>query len=182
MKRTIYLNPTTAALLDVENEANLSARVALLAQAMADACDALQIPRDEADAMRPALLRYRAILAEAMPALDENEWALLCDILNGSDRSAWSTGLDPARSLAMSVIDSGADGSGDKWGVDLADLVARLAALPYAAQCAVIDVVDRFWQHAGNSLAPIGQQLAAAGARMSASTRSGQASGQTSGE
>lgn len=166
MKRTIYLNHNTAALLDVDNEPNLSARVATLAQAMADACNAFAIPLDDAHALRAALLRHRAILAESVPDLTENEWALLCDILNGSDRSAWNTETDPARLLALSVANSAPDGSGEKWGVNLPTLAARLDALDYPAQCAIIDVIDRFWHQSGNTIAPIGQQLRAAGARV----------------
>ena len=45
MKSTIYLNATTAALLDVANAPNLSARVAQIAAAYVQACDAGQIPR-----------------------------------------------------------------------------------------------------------------------------------------
>ncbi len=165
MKRTIYLNPTTAALLDVANEPNLSARVAAVAAAFADACDAGRLPPDEPDALPSAMVRYRAILDAALPALTENEWALLCDILNGSALTAGHADTDPARTLAHTVIDSGEDGAGDKWGVDLDALAARLDALDYPAQCAIIETVARFWHQAGTSLAPIGQQLAAAGAR-----------------
>lgn len=166
MKRTIYLNPTTAALLDVANETNLSARVAMLADAVAMACDAAQIQRDESDVLPSMLLRYQAILADATPALAENEWALLCDILNGSVLDADDADIDPARALALSVMDSGEDGAGDKWGVDLTALAARLDALPYAAQCAVVETVARFWRQAGGSIAPIGRQLRAAGAKL----------------
>lgn len=163
MKRTIYLNPTTAALLDVANEPNLSARVAMLAASQAGACDAAQIPRDEADALPSMLQRYRAILDDATPTLTENEWALLCDVLKGSALITYHA--DPARRLALSVIDSGT-ATGDKWGVDLASLSVRLDRLPYAAQCAVAETVARFWRQAGSSLAPIGQHLRAAGAKV----------------
>lgn len=166
MKRTIYLNATTRALLGADTDANLSGRIAQMAASWVQACDAGGIERDDADALPSALVRYRAILAAAMPALSVGEWALLCDALNGSVRSADHADTDPARGLAQSVADSGADGLAEKWGVDLAALAARLAALPYAGQCAVIETVSRFWSHAGSQLAPIADQLAAAGAKV----------------
>lgn len=166
MKRTIYFNPTTTAILDFANEPNLSARVAQVAESWAMACDAGRIPRDEPDALSSALVRYRAIVDAAMPTLAENEWACLCDILNASHRAASHPDTDPARSMGLNVADSGPDGMAGKWGVDLAALAARLDGMDYPAQCAVIETVDRFWRQAGQSMAPIGQQLIAAGAKV----------------
>lgn len=167
MKRTIYLNTFTAALLDVANEPNLSARVAQVAAAYAKACDAGQIPRDEPDALASALVRYRAILDEAVPALTVGEWSLLCDALNGSQLTAGHANSDLVRHLAHSVADSAADGLGDKWGVDVAALTARIERMPYAARCAIIETVARFWRQSGSKLGPIEQQIRAAGARVS---------------
>jgi hypothetical protein len=46
--------------------------------------------------------------------------------------------------LAMGVRDSiEMDGLADKWGVDGADLLARLEALDYAGCLAVLDAVER---------------------------------------
>jgi hypothetical protein len=164
MRRTIYINPTTAAILGTGSEQNLSARIAGIAESWVMACDAGRIPRDEPEALPSALVRYRAIVDAAMPVLAENEWACLCDILNATHRSADHPDTDPARSIGLNVADSGPDGMAEKWGVDLADLAARLDAMDYAAQCAVIETVDRFWRQAGQSMATIGQQLRAAGA------------------
>ena len=166
MRRSIYINPTTAAILGTDSEQNLSARIAGIAESWAMACDAGQIPRDEPDALPSALVRYRAIVDAAMPVLAENEWACLCDILNASHRLTNHPDTDPARSMGLSVADSGPDGMAEKWGVDLDLLAARLDAMPYPAQCAVIETVDRFWRQAGQSMAPIGQQLHAAGAKV----------------
>lgn len=150
MKRTIYINPTTAAQLDAENAPNLSARVAEMAASM---------------------VRYRAILDEAMPTLAENEWALLCDVLNGSTLTATHGGNDPARTIAQTVEASGED-MASKWGMaDLPAFAARLRALPYPAQCAIIETVARFWRQTGNSLDPIGQKLRAAGAKVASGER-----------
>lgn len=166
MKRTIYLNPTTADLLDVANEPNLSARVANLASAMAYACDAAQIPRDEPDALASAMVRYRAIIAAAVPEMTAGEWELLCDALNGSILTAENAEIDPALWLPQSVIDSEPDGLGEKWGVDVPELAARIERMPYVARCAIAETVDRFWRQAGGSIGPIEQQLHAAGARV----------------
>ena len=166
MRRSIYINPTTAAILGTDSEQNLSARIAGIAESWAMACDAGQIPRDEPDALPSAMVRYRAIIDAAMPVLTENEWACLCDILNASHRAANNQDTDPARSMGLNVADSGPDGMAEKWGVDLATLAARLDGMDYAAQCAVIETVDRFWRQAGQSMAPIGQQLRAAGAKV----------------
>lgn len=167
MKRTIYLNTATAALLDVDNETNLSARVAQIAASWAMACDAGQIPRDEPDALASALVRYRAIIDGAAPALTVGEWSLLCDALNGSVLTAGHADTDPARHLAHSVADSAPDGLGEKWGVDLPALAARIEHLPYAARCAIVETIARFWRQAGSSMSPIGEQIRSAGARVS---------------
>lgn len=166
MRRSIYINPTTAAILGTGSEQNLSARIAGIAESWAMACDAGRIPRDAPDALPSAMVRYRAIVDAALPALAENEWACLCDILNASHRAADHPDTDPARSMGINVADSGPDGMADKWGIDLAALATRLNAMDYPAQCAVIETVDRFWRQAGQSMAPIGQQLRAAGAKM----------------
>ena len=166
MKRTIYFNPTTTAILDFANEPNLSARVAQVAASWAMACDAGQIPRDDPAALASAMVRYRALLDEAAPALREPEWALLCDALNGCVLTADHADTDPARHLAQSVADSEADGLGGKWGVDVAALAARIERMPYAARCAIVETVARFWRQAGRSIDPIGEQIRAAGAKV----------------
>lgn len=166
MKRTIYLNAATAALLKVDDGGNISERVARMAAAYAQACDAGQIPRADPDALASSMVRYRAIIDAAAPALEVDEWALLCDALNGSVLTAGHGDTDPARHLAQSVADSAPDGLGEKWGVDVPALAARLDRLPYPARCAIVETVARFWRQAGGSIAPIGQQLRAAGARV----------------
>lgn len=167
MRRSIYITPTSAAILGTDAEQNLSARIAGIAESWAMACDAGQIPRDEPKALPSAMVRYRAIVDAALPALAENEWACLCDILNATHRIADHPETDPARSMGPNVADSGPDGMADKWGVDLSGLAAQLDAMSYPAQCAVIEIVDRFWRQSGQSMAPIGQQLRAAGAKVS---------------
>lgn len=78
------------------------------------------------------------------PALSENEWGLLRDVLNG-------TAYDPslARSLplilASGIEDSGLDGMAAKWGVDLAGLADRLRALHPADAWAVWNQVRGWW-------------------------------------
>ena len=166
MKRTIYFNPSTSAILDADNEPNLSAKVAHIFGAYAQACDAGQIPRDEPDALASSMMRYRAIINQAAPALSVGEWSLLCDALNGCVLTADHADTDPARHLAQSVADSETDGLGEKWSVDVAALAARIERMPYAARCAIVETVARFWRQSGSKLGLIEQQIRDAGAKV----------------
>lgn len=168
MRKSIYLNPTTAAILDADDEPNLSGRIAGIAAAWAMACDNGGLERAELDSLPSAMVRYRALLDEAAPMLSENEWSLLCDVLNGCVLTAEHADLDPAQHLGRSVSDSAPDGMGDKWGVDIAALAGRIERMPYAGRCAIVETVARFWRQAGSSMSSIGEQLRAAGARVAA--------------
>lgn len=166
MKRTIYLNSTTAALLNVDDGGNISERIAQMAQAYAQACDAGQIPRAEPDALASALVRYRAMLDAAAPALSVGEWALLCDALNGGMLTAAHADSDPALTLAAMVRDLENSALEEKWDIDTVYLASRLSAMSYPALCSVIETVARFWQQSGQRIADIETLLRTAGAKV----------------
>ena len=92
------------------------------------------------------LVRYREIERQSMPVLSEAEWSLICDALSGIWLAAESARMDPARFLDREISDCQADGAGEKWRVDVPALVAKMERLPYAARCAVMEVVARYWR------------------------------------
>lgn len=103
--------------------------------------------------------RYADIVRRDCPMLTEAEWCAICDALNGywmdagdtlGVRFAWAELLD-------------CEGLGEKWGVDVPTLAARLRESGAGAQVAVAEVVQRFWQHAD---LPRRDALHRAGARL----------------
>lgn len=89
--------------------------------------------------------RYDEITREAMPALAENEWCAICDVLNGCGVLLSSGGYDQARSIWAEIADSEPDGLGEKWGISCRELAEKLRGLPLAGKIAVWDVAARFW-------------------------------------
>ncbi|NCC29908.1 MAG: hypothetical protein EOM22_17630 [Gammaproteobacteria bacterium] len=89
--------------------------------------------------------RYGEVCRRSMPTLPLASWLLIFDAMNGTwlmDHPAMA-----AHGLAHNVSDSCAlnDAHG-KWRVgNPSGLVETLAALPFAAQIAVIDACERFW-------------------------------------
>ena len=90
------------------------------------------------------MLRRERVILRAM--FSEDECGLLLDVGNGTAWHAWSVPL-----LAASVEDSAPDGYAQKWGVDLPALVAKLAGLSYAQNCALVDAIERWWASAADS-------------------------------
>lgn len=82
--------------------------------------------------------RMDEIIRDAMPRFSEGEWSAILDANNG----AWLMDT-PAHWLTENVRDS--DGLDEKWNIDTHRLVEKLQALPYAAHCAIEDVIWRFW-------------------------------------
>jgi hypothetical protein len=84
----------------------------------------------------PDLLR---LAAKDIP-LNEAEFHCFCDANNG-------TAFDPLsfEELGLNVADSGPDGLGEKWGVDLASLARKLNALPALQKCALLAASDGFF-------------------------------------
>lgn len=90
------------------------------------------------------LIRYDQIRVENCPELPVGEWCAICDANNGAWLQAESGENDPARYAWMNVADS--DELDLKWGIDRLDLARRMKAMPISQQCAVIEVVGRFWR------------------------------------
>lgn len=123
-KATIYLHPSTLTILGPrgEDKANLSGRINGIVQ------------------------RYAGITSDSMPELSLGEWCAICDANNGTGAFELAgTDIDEARHLWANVADSGPDGLGDKWGVDLEALAKKLRAMPMASKAAVYEVVRAFW-------------------------------------
>lgn len=99
--------------------------------------------RGESLVAKRDLDRYYAALSAELRAvsLSEPEALLLCDALNGVLHEPHTVPL-----LWASIDDAiRLDRMDAKWGVDGADLVARLRALTYTQALAVIDAVERWW-------------------------------------
>jgi hypothetical protein len=96
--------------------------------------------RDRSAVASRMMERYAEVCRRHLPELLRAEFDLLRDSLNGfMPEPAAAVGW-----LAMGVRDSiEMDGLADKWGVDGADLLARLEALDYAGCLAVLDAVER---------------------------------------
>lgn len=109
---------------------------------------------------------YDEIIRRERPDLAPNEWNAIRDALNGTWLLAeqWSLGMI-ASALALEVSDAcRLNGLADKWKVDGPGLVARLAAMSFAARVAVIDDVVRFWAEAGREeAAPVEVEIVGAG-------------------
>ena len=87
------------------------------------------------------LARYGSATASECPALSEAEWLAICDACNGlADAS-----IDVSKYIYFEVHDC--EGL-DKWGIDQAQLVARLRQMSAVECWAVADVVARFWARA----------------------------------
>jgi len=96
--------------------------------------------------LRGSLERYFEALYRARRTLRDrfsgDEQALIADVCNATlfaDASAppelWQEIEDAVRH----------EGVAEKWGVDGADLIARLRDLTYTESCALVDAVERFW-------------------------------------
>lgn len=73
----------------------------------------------------------------------ESEMNAMRDVANGW----WA---EPAATidggLALNLEDSMPDGIGEKWGIDAPALVAKLRALPYADQLALVAGIEAWWK------------------------------------
>lgn len=84
--------------------------------------------------------RYLAIVAKHTPVMTRGEWSAVCDVINGAFLDA--RGIDLCWA---SVADSGPDGIGEKWGVDVDALANRIRAMSLAERVAMCECVERFW-------------------------------------
>jgi len=112
------------------------------------------------------IVRYGAITEKECPELTVNEWLLLCDILNSTWRECENPRFDVAPRLWVEVLESEPDGMAEKWSVDLENLAQRLRSTSYAGQCAVIEIVNRWWSHGNRAIDDTTQALKDCGARI----------------
>jgi len=88
--------------------------------------------------------RYAEIVKSAriLTQFTDAEWMLLRDALNGTLHEPAAT----IRELWQGVEDAiTLDGLADKWSVDGADLIARLRALRFDEECALVETVEQWW-------------------------------------
>ena len=92
------------------------------------------------------LQRYQEILDRSRPQFAEAEWLAIID----ANLAHWF-GDDPSelRLIWLNVAD--AEGLGKKWGIDQAALANKLRQLPYAAQVAVTEIIERYHGSGGAS-------------------------------
>jgi hypothetical protein len=93
---------------------------------------------------RRDLTRYYDLLTSALPTLSVEEALLLCDALNGvllrEPGTLWGN---------IATLE---DGGFEKWGVDRAAFLSRLARFSLLEELAVIDAVERAWNAPENSV------------------------------
>lgn len=111
-------------------------------------------------------VRYGAICKRDCPEMTVAEWMACCDVLNSTVRDAMSEQMDIAKSLWMEIRDSEQDGLGEKWGIDCNEFAAKLDGMPYSSQCAIIEVVSRFWLDCETEYPSDKERLQAVGAKI----------------
>lgn len=103
------------------------------------------------------VIRRHALLIEQAgrelaAVLTRGEWNLIADVNNGT-ADLWDySGSDmPAMSMIAANVEDGhrLDGAGEKWGVDVPGLLAKLRALTPTHGEAIADAVRWFWDHDG---------------------------------
>lgn len=87
--------------------------------------------------------RYEVMCRRSLPALSHDEWGALFEAIGQGGPGAHPEPEAIASYLIGNIADFGARQT--RWDVDSSALVQRIAALPYAAQVAVLDAVERFW-------------------------------------
>lgn len=117
--------------------------------------------------MNNVIIRYGEIMRQECPAFTVSEWSAICDALNSCWLQAEGPGTDPARFIWAEIADADRlDGLGVKWGIDAAGLASRIQAMRYSEQCAIVDVVARFWKSSELNILETGELLRKVGARM----------------
>jgi hypothetical protein len=112
------------------------------------------------------VIRYGGIVAAECPVLALAEWQMICDMLNGTVIDADYRDADPARFLWADIAESGRlDGLAEKWGIDTEALSARVRAMPYSQQCAILEVVAKFWRSPRLNETPMPELLKECGAK-----------------
>lgn len=103
--------------------------------------------------------RYGRIVAEAQPALTTSQWLAVLDACNGLALLD-DAGTDMTAYLWAEIAD--ATGLAERWGIDQAQLVATVRALPYVSRVAIAEAARAFWSRAD---LPTDAAMAAAGIR-----------------
>lgn len=94
---------------------------------------------NKSGAINAAVDRYLEVCKRHTPKLSVGEWCAIFDALNGTWMlDAWSPTY-----IFAEVHDT--EGLGDKWGIDQAELVAKLQGMSYAESVAIADATERFW-------------------------------------
>ena len=127
-----------------------------------EALDAVSRP-DRGDYSRSGRLntiaeRYMQAVSTCMPSLSEAEWSAVLDANNGVVLDAMGV-----QGLHFNIEDD--EGLAKRWGIDGVALSARLAAMPFAEQMAVAEVVERYWAKTKRG-ASVLEGLRLAGARI----------------
>lgn len=86
--------------------------------------------------------RYGRIVAEAQPALTTSQWLAVLDAANGLALLD-DAGTDMTAYLWAEIAD--ATGLAERWGIDQAQLVATVRALPYVSRVAIAEAARAFW-------------------------------------
>lgn len=108
--------------------------------------------------------RYSEMIAHYTPALTENEWLALCDVLNGymtDDIKQAARGLHWSLSDGISM-----DGLGEKWDID-ATFCEYIKDAEFAEKIAIIHVCQVFWSLKAGEGEEFRSLLERAGAKIS---------------
>lgn len=126
-KTSIYIDPATAEIIAARAGDGTSA--------------------DTSTTIRILLGWYSEIVRRERPAFSDAEWNAIRDALNGTWLLAEGASVAMlAGGLPLELADAcRLECLAEKWGVDGAELVGRVAALGFSARVAVIDDVIRFW-------------------------------------
>ena len=112
--------------------------VAILAAAMGDGGSLSGEINKFIDRYNEVIRRHRGVFEQ----FSEAEMTALRDICNGWIAEPAAT---LAGSMALRVADSLPDGIAVKWGIDAPALLAKLRALPYADELALVAGIEAWW-------------------------------------
>lgn len=103
-----------------------------------------------AEAVRRSLERYYDLLERTrktlrsevggLPPFTQGELGALVDANNGTHFEPWSISL-----VAANVEDSIPDGIGEKWHINVSELVDKLNAMDDVECHALVDAIERWW-------------------------------------
>lgn len=107
------------------------------------------------------ILRYSAIVREAMPELTVAQWCAIVDANNGAV-------IDDLPQTVNHLWANLADAPelGEKWDTDHHELVRQLQGMTTAQNCAIAEVIAAFWRSENLNSASDEELLTAAGAKI----------------